>query len=150
MEDFEELWFCDICYMELEHHPNNLPCISDDTYVKKFQKCPICDKLQPNSEHVAKHFSLELKDLVESFEDPLTCSHCGYQSEKNSQLIALHIAISHDAIKPYISDKNVIISKRSAWKIGESFESFVHKRVLVKYHSQSEVVYSTLELVFGF
>ena len=105
--------------MELEHHPNSQPCPLDDTYVKTFEKCPICDKLQPNSEHVAKHFIQELVEVVENYDDPLTCSHCGYESENNLQLVALHIALSHDAIKPYIGDKNVINIKRSAWAIGK-------------------------------
>ena len=117
MEDSEKLYFCDFCYTELQHHPNQQPCPLDDTYVKKFEKCPICDKLGPNCDHVVKHFILELKDLVENYDDPLTCSNCGYQSDNNSELVALHIGLNHDAIKPYINDKNIINTKRSAWAI---------------------------------
>ena len=66
---------------------------------------------------MAKHFIEELKEVVEKNDDPLTCSQCDYQSEKTSETVALHIALNHDGIKPYISDDNFIQLKRSAWQI---------------------------------
>ena len=58
----------------------------------------------------------ELKEVVENTnDDPLTCSQCDYQSEKTSETVALHIALNHDAIKPYIIDKNLVQLKRSAF-----------------------------------
>ena len=57
----------------------------------------------------------ELKEVVEkNNDDPLTCSQCDYQSEKTSETVALHFALNHDAIKPYIMDQNLIQLKRSA------------------------------------
>ena len=67
---------------------------------------------------MAKHFMEELKEVVEkNNDDPLTCSQCDYQSEKTSETVALHFALNHDAIKPYIMDQNLIQLKRSAWQI---------------------------------
>ena len=115
MDDDEVLEFCDLCNMEIEHHQDNQPCPTDETYVKEFKTCPICDKIQPTREHVAKHFMEELKEVVEkNNDDPLTCSQCDYQSEKTSETVALHFALNHDAIKPYIMDQNLIELKRSA------------------------------------
>merc|ERR1719323_1306822 len=58
-EDNEVLEFCDLCDMELEHHPDNQPCPPDETYVKEFKTCPICDKIQPTREHVAKPYIMD-------------------------------------------------------------------------------------------
>ena len=115
-EDFE---FCDLCSMELEHHPDGLPCPPDEFYKREFQHCPICDKKAPLREHLAKHFIKELKDMVESFNDPLTCSQCDYQSEKTSETVALHIALNHDAINTYLKDAKLVKTKRLQYTSGK-------------------------------
>ena len=100
--------------MELEHHPDYQPCPPDESYVKEFKSCPVCHKKGPTREHVAKHFLDKImKDVVDGFADPLSCSQCDYQSEKTSETVALHIALNHDAIKPYVNDKIVVEMKRS-------------------------------------
>jgi hypothetical protein len=106
--------FCDLCSMELEHHPDTNPCPPYDGFVKEYKSCPICDCKEPTREHVFRHFLSELKEVVEAFEDPLACTQCDYQSEKTStDIVALHIALNHDAIKPYLTDLNLIQSKRN-------------------------------------
>ena len=94
--------FCDLCGMELEHHPDNQPCPPDDDYRPEFPRCPLCNKKEPTKEHVAKHYMAELKEMVEAFEDSLACNQCDYQSEKNSETVALHMALNHDLLKSLI------------------------------------------------
>jgi len=111
-EEFSE--FCDLCGMELEHHPDNQPCPPEEGFKSDFQSCPVCSKPEPTKEHVARHFLEELKVAVEAFDDPLSCNKCDYQSEKTSETVALHIALNHDSLKSVLPSANRQSSNRKA------------------------------------
>ena len=97
--------FCDLCGMELEHHPDYQPCPPEEGFKKDFQICPVCSKKEPTKEHVARHFLKELLEIVQAFEDPLACNKCDYQSEKNPISVALHLALNHDILKTVLPTK---------------------------------------------
>ena len=99
-DDIDE--FCDLCNMELEHHPDCQPCPPEEGFVREFSTCPVCHRDAPTKEHVARHFLSELRDIVETFEDPLCCNQCDYQSEKSADIVALHLALNHDALNPIL------------------------------------------------
>jgi len=71
--------FCDFCSMELVHHSDATPCVTDDGYVKVYETCHVCDAAEPTREHVCRHFMPELLQVVAGFPHPLACTCCDYQ-----------------------------------------------------------------------
>ena len=114
--------FCDLCGMELEHHPDYQPCPPEEGFKQEFDSCPVCSKKEPTKEHVARHFLNELLEIVGAFEDPLACNKCDYQSEKNSISVALHLALNHDVLK------NILLRFKSPQ---EPFENAMKKVALI-------------------
>ena len=76
--------------------------------------CPICDTKDPTREHCARHFSDELNDIVLGFQDPTQCSQCSYKNEKPKN-IAIHIALVHSILDHFLSDQELVQSKRDSY-----------------------------------
>ena len=66
----------------LEH--KRMVALSKPKKVNVGNVCPICDSKDPSREHVSRHFSDELLDIVMGFEDPSQCTQCSkkYQFSK--------------------------------------------------------------------
>ena len=61
-------------------------------------RCPVCDLTftkSQNRDHVAWHFIDELRDFVQSFDDPQKCWKCDYSSEKMDNLVK-HVALGNN------------------------------------------------------
>ena len=76
--------------------------------------CPICDNKDPSREHVSRHFSDELTDIVMGFEDPTQCTQCTYKSDKTKN-VAIHIALVHSILDHFLSDQELIQNKREKY-----------------------------------
>ena len=106
--------FCDICSMELINHPDEVPCPPHEGYVKEYSMCPVCCKSQPTREHVADHFMEELLDVVRGFENQLTCQKCEDYTTETERTLAVHLALVHSGISPYLENSRLLSSKRRA------------------------------------
>ena len=106
--------FCDICSMELINHPDEVPCPPHEGYVKEYSMCPVCCKSQPTREHVADHFMEELLDVVRGFETHLTCQKCEDYTTETERTLAVHLALVHSGISPYLENSRLLSSKRRA------------------------------------
>ncbi len=73
--------------------------------------CPICESKDPSREHVSRHFSEELNDIVNGFEDPLQCTQCSYKSDRVKN-VAIHIALVHSILDHFMTDTDLVKSKR--------------------------------------
>ena len=113
-EENDEAEFCDICSMELINHPDEVPCPPHDGYVKEHAMCPVCCQNQPTREHVASHFLQELIEFVRDFDPPLTCEKCEDYTTETERTLAIHLALSHNGITPYLEDAKLLSSKRRA------------------------------------
>ena len=106
--------FCDVCSMELINHPDEMPCPPHEGYKKEYSMCPVCCKSQPTREHVATHFMQELLQVVRGFETPLTCEKCEEYTTETDKTLAIHLALIHSGIAPYLEDAKLLSSKRRA------------------------------------
>ena len=73
--------------------------------------CPICDSKEPSREHVSRHFSDELLDIVMGFQDPSQCTQCSYKNDKPKN-VSIHIALVHSILDHFLSDQELVKSKR--------------------------------------
>ena len=73
--------------------------------------CPICDSKDPSREHVSRHFSDELLDIVMGFQDPSQCTQCPYKNDKPKN-VSIHIALVHSILDHFLSDQELVKSKR--------------------------------------
>ena len=76
--------------------------------------CPVCCKSQPTREHVADHFMEELMDVVRGFETHLTCQKCEDYTTETERTLAVHLALVHSGISPYLENSRLLSSKRRA------------------------------------
>ena len=106
--------FCDVCSMELINHPDELPCPPHDGYVREYSMCPVCCTGQPTREHVATHFMEELLEVVRGFETPLTCNQCEDYTTETERTLAVHLALIHSGVSPYLENSKLLSSKRRA------------------------------------
>ena len=72
------------------------------------------DNKDPSREHVSRHFSDELTDIVMGFEDPTQCTQCTYKSDKTKN-VAIHIALVHSILDHFLSDQELIKTKREKY-----------------------------------
>ena len=72
------------------------------------------DNKDPSREHVSRHFSDELTDIVMGFEDPTQCTQCTYKSDKTKN-VAIHIALVHSILDHFLSDQELIQNKREKY-----------------------------------
>ena len=78
-------------------------------------RCPVCDLTftkSQNRDHVAWHFIDELRDFVQSFDDPQKCWKCDYRSEKMDNLVK-HVALGHSKLDELLQDHDLVNEKRS-------------------------------------
>lgn len=73
--------------------------------------CPVCDVKDPPREHVARHFSDELLDIVMDFPDTTKCTECSYSSDK-AKNVAIHIALVHNILDQILVNEALIQEKR--------------------------------------
>ena len=106
--------FCDVCSMELINHPDEMPCPPYDGYTPEYSMCPVCCSSKPTREHVATHFMEELLEVVRGFETPLTCNQCEDYTTETERTLAIHIALIHSGISPYLENAKLLSSKRRA------------------------------------
>ena len=112
--DMDLAEFCDVCSMELINHPDELPCPPHEGYVKEYSMCPVCCTSQPTREHVANHFMKELLDVVKEFEPSLTCERCEDYTTETERTLAVHVALVHSGVSPYLDNAKLLSSKRRA------------------------------------
>ena len=78
-------------------------------------RCPICDLVftkSQNRDHVAWHFIDELREFVQSFDDPTKCWRCDYQSEKMDNLVK-HVALGHSKLDELLQNEDLVMEKRA-------------------------------------
>ncbi len=78
-------------------------------------QCPVCEMQftkGQNRDHVALHFSSELKELIATFPDPKACPQCEYTCEKTENLVK-HLALGHSKLDEYLMDDALVASKRN-------------------------------------
>ena len=106
--------FCDVCSMELINHPDEMPCPPHDGYVREYSMCPVCCSSQPTREHVASHFMEELLEVIRGFEEPLTCNQCEDYTTETERTLAIHFALIHSGISPFLENAKLLSCKRRA------------------------------------
>jgi bacterioferritin-associated ferredoxin len=74
--------------------------------------CPVCDVRDPPREHVARHFSDELMELVTKLPDQNQCGQCQYRGERAKNL-GLHIALVHGQLDTYLDNVKLVRAKRN-------------------------------------
>ena len=113
----EKFEFCDVCDMELINHPDEEACPPHEGYVKAYPQCPVCEKSQPTREHVALHFLDELLEVVSQFPTPLTCTRCEDYATETEKTLALHVALVHEQIQPYLDDFDLVQAKAAKFVV---------------------------------
>ena len=93
----------------LEH--KRMVALSKPKKVNVGNVCPICDSKDPSREHVSRHFSDELLDIVMGFEDPSQCTQCSYKNDKPKN-VSIHIALVHSILDHFLGDQDLVKSKR--------------------------------------
>lgn len=73
-------------------------------------ECIVCGYVNPNREHVARHFMKELLDLVGNFESPLSCPQCSFETEK-AEYTARHLALVHFKLEALLQDEELVKEK---------------------------------------
>jgi len=73
--------------------------------------CPVCDLADPTREHIARHFSDELLDIVSEFPNQMQCTECVYTSDKPKN-VAIHIALVHNILDQMLTNEELVQAKR--------------------------------------
>ena len=78
------------------------------------QQCPICDiqfAKQQNRDHVAIHFTDEIREIIRSSGSETACQLCYYTAPKVDNLIK-HYALGHSKLDEFLQDKELCEQKR--------------------------------------
>ena len=73
-------------------------------------ECPICDMKEPSREHVSRHFSDELLEIVNQYPDPASCIECHYKADK-AKTLSIHVALVHARLDMFLLDHELVASK---------------------------------------
>ena len=77
-------------------------------------ECPICDMKEPSREHVSRHFSDELLEIVNQYPDPASCIECHYKADK-AKTLSIHVALVHARLDMFLLDHELVASKRDSF-----------------------------------
>ncbi len=92
-------------------HMKRMKALSKPKKVSLGPACPVCDVRDPPREHVARHFSDELLDIVNDFPDQTQCTDCSYKNDKPKN-VAIHIALVHNILDQMLTNHELVVSKR--------------------------------------
>ncbi len=77
------------------------------------ESCIICNISVPSREHVARHFIVELQDMIKAnSKSPLSCYECQFTAEK-PEYVARHMGLVHCKLDEILCNKDMVAKKQA-------------------------------------
>ena len=93
-------------------HEKRIRAMSKPKKMELGKTCPVCETNDPTREHVARHLSDELLEIVYGFDDQAQCPECAYNNARPKNL-AIHIALVHNMLDHFLGNTELMEMKRS-------------------------------------